>query len=203
MVAPRVTIDELPEATGITSDDLLVLQDSGVTKKVTVALLTTTTDTALNAHLANATDAHDASAVSIVAISGLSASDVQAALVQLAGRTDPTALTPPTRTIATTAPLTGGGDLTANRTFAVDDFTTSTRGTVPASGGGTANYLRADGTWTAPSGFSGTLAQLNTAITDADVPAALNGLVAVWKGTAAQYAAVSPKDANTVYFVTA
>lgn len=73
------------------------------------------------------------------------------------------------RQILTTAPLTGGGDLSADRTLA----------------------------------FSGTLAQVNAGITDADVPAALNGLVAVWKGTAAQYAAVSPKDANTVYLVTA
>ena len=38
----------------------------------------------------------------------------------------------------------GGGDL--------DIFTATVDGLVPASGGGTANYLRADGTWTAPAG---------------------------------------------------
>lgn len=31
-------------------------------------------------------------------------------------------------------------------------FTSSTAGSVPASGGGTSNYMRADGTWAAPSG---------------------------------------------------
>ena len=34
------------------------------------------------------------------------------------------------------------------------------------------------------------------------MPAALNGLVAVWKGTAAQYAAIGTKDPNTLYAVT-
>lgn len=56
-------------------------------------------------------------------------------------------LAPESRMIATTAPLTGGGDLSADRTLAVSDFTSSTRGTVPASGGGTAFFLRADGDW--------------------------------------------------------
>ncbi len=32
------------------------------------------------------------------------------------------------------------------------DFTTSVKGAVPASGGGTANFIRADGTWAAPTG---------------------------------------------------
>jgi hypothetical protein len=49
----------------------------------------------------------------------------------------------------------------------------------------------------------GTMAQFNTAITDADVPAALNSLVAIWKGTAAEYAAIGAKDPNTLYAVTA
>ncbi len=34
-------------------------------------------------------------------------------------------------------------------------FTTSTGGVAPASGGGTTNFLRADGTWAAPSGGGG------------------------------------------------
>jgi hypothetical protein len=36
-------------------------------------------------------------------------------------------------------------------------FGTATKGVVPASGGGTTNFLRADGTWTAASGGSGTV----------------------------------------------
>jgi hypothetical protein len=57
-----------------------------------------------------------------------------------------------TRTISTTAPLTGGGDLSVNRTLAVGQFGSAAAGVVPASGGGTTNFLRADGSWTAPPG---------------------------------------------------
>lgn len=49
---------------------------------------------------------------------------------------------------------TGTGDpedLTAAQVTAMlDTFTTSLKGLVPASGGGTTNYLRADGSWAAP-----------------------------------------------------
>lgn len=61
-----------------------------------------------------------------------------------------------TRTISTTAPLTGGGDLSANRTFGVDDFVASgaghARGTVPDPGavGGTTKFLREDASWQVP-----------------------------------------------------
>jgi hypothetical protein len=58
--------------------------------------------------------------------------------------------TPATRTISTTAPLSGGGDLTANRTLTVSTFGSGNSGVVPASGGGILNYLRADGTWDDP-----------------------------------------------------
>jgi hypothetical protein len=52
---------------------------------------------------------------------------------------------------------TGGAaapsDLTATQATAMLDVVTSlTKGLAPASGGGTSNFLRADGTWTAPSG---------------------------------------------------
>lgn len=55
---------------------------------------------------------------------------------------------------------TGGGadplDLTATQTTAMlDTFTDALKGLAPASGGGTANYLRADGSWAAPPGTSG------------------------------------------------
>lgn len=40
-------------------------------------------------------------------------------------------------------------------TTLLDVFTTSLKGLVPASGGGTTNFLRADGTWAAPSGGGG------------------------------------------------
>jgi hypothetical protein len=62
---------------------------------------------------------------------------------------------PLTRTISTTAPLTGGGDLSANRTLAVSTFSSGAAGVVPPSGGGTANYLRADGAWVPPPAAGG------------------------------------------------
>jgi hypothetical protein len=67
------------------------------------------------------------------------------------GWIDQTAGVPTTRTITTTAPLTGGGDLSANRTLAINDFTMSTQGAVPTPGGTTSGrYLKDDGTWTIP-----------------------------------------------------
>lgn len=104
-----------------------------------------------------------------------------------------------TRAINTTSPITGGGDLSADRTIALadagvtnaklasmtqatikgratgagtgaptdltgtqatailDSFTSALKGLVPASGGGTDNYLRADGTWHQPPGLTPTL----------------------------------------------
>ena len=43
----------------------------------------------------------------------------------------------------------------AQATALLDIFTSALRGLVPASGGGTTNFLRADGTWAAPSGGGG------------------------------------------------
>ena len=60
-----------------------------------------------------------------------------------------------TTTISVTAPITGGGDLSANRTIGVNTFGTSQAGVVPQSGGGTANYLHADGSWAPPPGSGG------------------------------------------------
>lgn len=44
---------------------------------------------------------------------------------------------------------------TAKQDWPVPTFTSSTAGTVPASGGGTTNFLRADGTWSVPPGGGG------------------------------------------------
>lgn len=47
-------------------------------------------------------------------------------------------------------------DLTqAQMTADLNQFTSTLQGLVPGSGGGTANFLRADGTWAAPSGGGG------------------------------------------------
>ena len=46
-------------------------------------------------------------------------------------------------------------DLTGTQaTTLLDIFTAALKGLVPLSGGGTANFLRADATWAAPSGLS-------------------------------------------------
>ena len=60
-------------------------------------------------------------------------------------------------------------DLTGTQATALlDNFTTAAKGLAPASGGGTANFLRADGTWAAPAaggapGGSTTQLQFNNA----------------------------------------
>jgi hypothetical protein len=66
---------------------------------------------------------------------------------------------PEARTISTTAPLSGGGNLSANRTLTISTFGSSASGVVPASGGGTANFLRADGSWAAPPSGGGSSAE--------------------------------------------
>jgi Lower baseplate protein N-terminal domain len=110
--------------------------------------------------------------------------------------TDLAGKTATSRLINTTAPISGGGDLTADRTLSLaangvtnalaaqmaantlkgnntgalanaidlsvtqvtamlNAFTTTLKGLAPASGGGTANFLRADGTWATPPGTGG------------------------------------------------
>ena len=56
------------------------------------------------------------------------------------------------RTINTTAPLTGGGDLTSNRVLDISIFTTTVKGAVPAPATLTGRFLKDDGTWAIPSG---------------------------------------------------
>jgi hypothetical protein len=50
---------------------------------------------------------------------------------------------------------------TAQTTAMLDVFTSSLKGLAPASGGGTTNFLRADGTWAAPGGGGGGITSLN------------------------------------------
>lgn len=51
------------------------------------------------------------------------------------------------RTITTTAPLTGGGDLSANRTLDISTFTATVKGAVPPPTTATGKFLKDDGTW--------------------------------------------------------
>jgi hypothetical protein len=76
---------------------------------------------------------------------------------------DLAAKTPASRNINTTAPLTGGGDLSADRTLAIDAFTGDSgsggaKGAVPAPTAGDAaagKFIKADGTWAVPPGTGG------------------------------------------------
>lgn len=81
-----------------------------------------------------------------------------------------------------------GGQVTA----LLDPFTTSAKGVAPASGGGTVNFLRADGSWAAPAaagiawgGITGTLSA------QTDLLSALNG-----KQAAGSYAAATHTHAQ-------
>lgn len=84
--------------------------------------------------------------------------------------TGPTAVRLPGNTTTTKQFLTqtGTGTVSAAPTWGtilgadVPNFTSTLSGTVPASGGGTTNFLRADGTWAAPSGGGGGITTLNT-----------------------------------------
>jgi hypothetical protein len=72
--------------------------------------------------------------------------------------TDLAALVPKTTAVNTTAPLTGGGALSASLTLGIADFVASgashARGAVPDPGAvaGTAKFLREDATWGVPPG---------------------------------------------------
>lgn len=54
------------------------------------------------------------------------------------------------RTINTTAPLIGGGNLASDRTLDINVFTSLVKGVVPASGGTATEYLSADATFKDP-----------------------------------------------------
>lgn len=67
---------------------------------------------------------------------------------------------------STTAAITAsGGPVTTSGAISLtaNQFTASTPGVVPASGGGTTNFLRADGTWAAAGGGSGTVTSVAVA----------------------------------------
>lgn len=57
---------------------------------------------------------------------------------------------PTTRTISTTVPLTGGGDLSANRTLDISTFTTTVKGAVPPPTTVAGKVLSDNGTWITP-----------------------------------------------------
>lgn len=91
--------------------------------------------------------------------------------------TDLAAKVPNTRTISTTAPLTGGGDLSADRTFAMPAATTSVNGYLTSTDWNTFNGKQASGSYitaltgdvtaTGPGSVAATIA--NLAVTNAKI----------------------------------
>jgi hypothetical protein len=75
---------------------------------------------------------------------------------------------------------------TSQLTGLVDFFSSGTAGKVTASGGGTTNFLRADGTWTTPSGGGATLGTAQTAsgttVTFSSLPAGTKRIVMSFAG---------------------
>lgn len=125
----------------LSANRTLAISDASSTAKGAVELATdaettTGTDTvrattpanvkaAIDVHLNDTTAAHAATAISYAGSTNLAATDVEGALDELDSEK-----TPATRTISTTAPLTGGGDLSANRTLAVSSASSTAQGVV-------------------------------------------------------------------------
>jgi hypothetical protein len=87
MATPRVTIDALPEQATPEDTNYIVIQDAGVTKKMSLLTLKQQSSTLLDAHLSDPTDAHDATAVSATPSgAGIDGGTVQAQLGQLAAK---------------------------------------------------------------------------------------------------------------------
>ena len=101
-------------------------------------------------------------ALSAVALSSGTGTTGDAAVFDASGKIVDAGAAPvlTSRQVATTAPLTGGGDLTANRTLAISAFTGDAgaggaKGAVPAPAAGDAaggKFLKADASWAVPPG---------------------------------------------------
>jgi hypothetical protein len=85
VATPRVTIDQLPIQAAPEDTNEIIVQDAGVTKRLTVAALLGAPSPPLTAHIDDTTDAHDATAISATAAgTGVDGANVQLQLGQLA-----------------------------------------------------------------------------------------------------------------------
>jgi len=83
MAGARVTIDALPSLASPTAATLVPVQESGVTRKLLVSVLTDSLTAALTAHMNDTIDAHDATAISTIASgAGVTSTTVQGQLVE-------------------------------------------------------------------------------------------------------------------------
>ena len=99
-----------------------------------------------------------------------------------------------------TAGIGAPEDLTATQATALlNSFSSTLKGLTPASGGGTANFLRADGTWAAPAG-GGTVDPLDLTVSVPGTPAA--NTLRVFRrdhGGRQMLASIGPSGADTTY----
>ena len=198
MAAPRVTIDSLPEQTGLVSGNLLVVQDGSTTKKMTVDVISTAAVGPLNAHIVDAADAHDATAISAVANPApMDGIDVQAQLTQAStkfGQVD-AALT--SNTNSTTAVATALGNHLADAVDAHDatavSVTPAVLGTVEVQAALTALAARQ------PLPGGGTTGQVLTKDSSADGAASWhpNAAVPIGGGTGQVLSKISNADGDT------
>lgn len=123
--------------------------------------------------------------------------DTAAAVAALSGKADKTT------TITAGTGLTGGGDLSANRTLAADFG--STAGKICQGNDSRLSDARTPTAHT-HSGSDITSGSIDIArLGTGRVAGSVNGTgtsLTLWTGTAAQYAAIGTKDSNTVYVVT-
>ena len=98
---------------------------------------------------------------------------------------------PSTRTINTTSPVTGGGDLSADRTIAVNAATATTAGLVPTPPNNTTTFLRGDATFATPPSATATVAGY--------VPTPPNNTTTFLRGDATFAAVTVAPVAPTIY----
>ncbi len=133
----------------LTAGSGISITDAGPGTTVTIASTVTPGAPSGAQYVTLATDAGLSAERVLTAGSGISITDGGAnGPVTIACTVSPGV--PTSRLINTTAPLTGGGTLASDLTLDIDLFTSVADGIVPASGGGTTTFLRADGSWAAP-----------------------------------------------------
>ena len=193
MATPRVTIDQLPEQAAAEDTNYVIVQDEGITKKMSMATLKNVTSTPLAAHINATVDAHDATAISAVASGvGVDSATVQGQLSQLATLADAAVtqaegdaryvnLTGDTMTGPLVLPGAPTVDLhAATKKYVDDSVATSTGGITQAEADGW--YVNVTGdTVTGPLSVEGGLAAGNMPITSVG-----SGIAATDAATVAQ-----------------
>ena len=194
MATPRVTIDDLPEQAAAEDTNYVIVQDEGITKKMSMATLRNMASNPLTAHIDATVDAHDATAISAVPSgAGVDSATVQGQLSQLTMLVDalPTQAESDTRYVNTTGdtltgPLYASGAPVVDLEIATKKYVDDT---VIASVGGItemeadARYVNIDGdTMTGPLSCEGGVSAGNLPI--ANVGQATTDTDALQKGQA-------------------